>query len=80
MIYQYILRDKRAGGDLHTHLRCRKPRRKRYGTYDRRGRIPNQKSIEERPAVVERRSRIGDWELDTIIGKNHSGVLVLAEK
>ena len=49
---------------------------KRYGTYDHRGKIPNRKSIEERPAVVERRSRIGDWELDTIIGKNHSGVLV----
>ena len=75
-IYQYVLRDKRAGGDLHTHLRCQKPRRKRYGTYDRRGKLPNRKSIEERPAVVERRSRIGDWELDTIIGKNHSGVLV----
>ena len=75
-IYQYILRDKRAGGDLHTHLRCQKPRKKRYGTYDRRGRIPNQKSIEERPAIVEHRSRIGDWELDTIIGRNHSGVLV----
>jgi len=75
-ICQHILQDKRAGGDLHTHLRCQKPRRKRYGTYDRRGRIPNQKSIEERPAVVERRGRIGDWELDTIIGKGHSGVLV----
>ena len=50
-IYQYILQDKRAGGDLHTHLRCQKPRRKRYGSYDRRGRIPDQKSIEERPAV-----------------------------
>ena len=75
-IYQYVLQDKRTGGDLHTHLRCQKPRRKRYGTYDRRGKIPNRKSIEERPAVVECRSRNGDWELDTIIGKNHSGVLV----
>jgi len=75
-IYQYVLQDKRAGGDLYTHLRCQKPRRKRYGTYDRRGKIPIRKSIEERPAVVERRSRIGDRELDTIIGKNHSGVLV----
>jgi IS30 family transposase len=75
-VYQYILRDKRAGGGLYRHLRCQKPRRKRYGCYDRRGRIPNQRSIEERPAIVERRSRIGDWELDTIIGKGHSGVLV----
>ncbi len=75
-IYQHILQDKRSGGDLYTHLRCQKPRRKRYGAYDRRGRIPNQKSIEERPAIVERRSRISDWELDTIIGKGHLGVLV----
>ena len=32
-IYQYVLSDKRAGGDLHTHLRCQKKRRKRYGSY-----------------------------------------------
>jgi len=32
-IYQYVLNDKRAGGDLHTHLRCQKKRRKRYGSY-----------------------------------------------
>ena len=75
-IYQHILRDKRAGGDLHRHLRCQKARRKRYGTYDRRGQIPNRVSIDERPAVVESRSRIGDWEIDTIIGRRHSGVLV----
>jgi len=73
---KYVLQDKRPEDDLHAYLRCQKPRRKRYGTYDRRGKIPNRKSIEERPAVVERRSRIGDWELDTIIGKNQSGVLV----
>ncbi len=27
-IYQYILMDKHAGGDLHRHLRCQKKRRK----------------------------------------------------
>ena len=32
-IYQYVLNDKRAGGDLHVHLRCQKKRRKRYGSY-----------------------------------------------
>ncbi len=32
-IYQYVLADKRADGDLHTHLRCQKKRRKRYGSY-----------------------------------------------
>jgi len=53
-IYQYVYADKRAGGDLYKHLRCQKKRRNRYGSYDRRGKIPNKKSIEERPEVVER--------------------------
>jgi IS30 family transposase len=75
-IYQYIYADKRTGGDLHTHLRCQKKRRKRYGHYDRRGKIPAQTSIEQRPAVVSERSRLGDWEVDLMIGKGHSGALV----
>ena len=75
-IYQYVYADKRAGGDLYKHLRCQKKRRNRYGSYDRRGKIPNKKSIEERPEVVERRERLGDWEMDTIIGKGHRGAVV----
>ena len=75
-IYQYILADKQAGGDLYCHLRCQKKRRKRYGSYDRRGKMPNRVSIEERPAMVEERSRIGDWEVDTIIGKRHRQAIV----
>lgn len=75
-IYQYVLEDKRCGGDLHCHLRCQKPRKKRYGTYDRRGQLPNRISIDERPAIVERRTRLGDWELDTIIGKGHKQAIV----
>ena len=75
-IYQYIYADKKFGGQLHRHLRCQKKRRKRYGAYDRRGRIPNQVSIEERPEIVRERSRVGDWEGDTMIGKNHKGALV----
>jgi len=75
-IYQYIYADKRAGGELYRHLRCQKKRRKRYGAYDRRGVIPNRVSIDERPVVVDERSRVGDWEGDTVIGKNHKGALV----
>ncbi|TAK14298.1 MAG: IS30 family transposase [Anaerolineae bacterium] len=75
-IYQLIYADKRAGGDLHTHLRCQKKYRKRYGHYDRRGKIPAQISIEQRPAVVAERTRLGDWEVDLMIGKGHSGALV----
>ena len=75
-IYQYILIDKHAGGDLHRHLRCQKKRRKRYGTYDRRGRIKNRVSIDERPAIVDTRQRLGDWEVDTIIGKGYRHAIV----
>ena len=37
-IYQRVYRDKRGGGDLASHLRCHKGRRKRYASgQDRRG-------------------------------------------
>lgn len=75
-IYQHIYADKAQGGDLHTHLRCRKKRRKRYGSHSRRGHIPNRRSIEERPPIVDEKSRLGDWEADTIIGKAHHQALV----
>ncbi len=75
-IYQYVYADKRSGGNLYTYLRCQKARRKRYGRYDRRGCIPNQVSIDERPAIVDSKRRFGDWEGDTVIGKGHRGALV----
>jgi IS30 family transposase len=75
-IYQYIFSDKRAGGKLYKHLRCQKKRRKRYGSRDRRGQLPNRRSIEERPEMVDQRQRIGDWEVDTIVGKGHQQAIV----
>ena len=75
-IYQYVYVDKRAGGSLHKHLRCQKKRRKRAGNRDRRGKIPHQVSIEERPESVEKRARLGDWEADTMIGAGQQGALV----
>jgi len=75
-VYQRVYADKRSGGLLWKHLRCQKLRKKRYGKTDRRGIIPNRLSIEDRPAIVETRSRIGDWEADTIIGKNHRQAIV----
>ena len=79
-IYQYVYADKRRGGDLHARLRCQKKRRKRYGSNDRRGQIRGRVAIDERPGIVEERSRIGDWEADTMIGKPGNSVLVtLAE-
>jgi IS30 family transposase len=80
-IYQHVLLDKQAGGTLYKHLRCQKKNRKRYGTYDRRGKLPNCRSIEERPAIVNARKRLGDWEVDTIVGRKHKqAMLTLTER
>jgi len=75
-IYQHVLANKRTGGDLYKCLRCQKKRRKRYGTYDRRGKLSNCRSIEERPALVGTRTRLGDWEVDTLIGRKHKQAMV----
>ena len=75
-IYQYLYANKCSGGDLARHLRCQKKRRKRYGSYSRRGVIANQVSIDARPAIVAARSRVGDWEGDAVIGRGHRGALV----
>ena len=75
-VYQRVYADKKSGGVLWENLRCQKKRRKRYGKTERRGTIPNRLSIEDRPAIVETRSRIGDWEADTVIGKNHRQAIV----
>lgn len=77
-IYQHIWRDKARGGLLYQHLRiaATRTRRKRRNSRDLRGTIPNRVGIEKRPAVVERKTRFGDWEGDTVIGKHHQGALV----
>lgn len=76
-IYRHIYDDKRAQGDLWRHLRCQKSCRKRYGSgQERRGTIKNRVSIDERPEIVAKRERIGDWEGDTVIGKGQKGALV----
>lgn len=76
-IYLHIWRDKQAGGDLYTYLRRQgKKYDKRRNGKSTRGQIKNRVSIDERPSVVGAKSRIGDWEIDTVIGKGHSGALV----
>ena len=76
-IYQHILNDRINGGSLFKHLRqSHKKRKKRYGSYSRRGQIKDRISIDERPSIVDSKKRIGDWEIDTIIGKNHKGALL----
>lgn len=80
-IYGFIQQDKASGGELYKHLRHRKPYKKRTGSPDTRGQIIGRVSIDERPAIVDEKVRLGDWEADTVIGKGHKGVLVtLAER
>nr|WP_221894074.1 IS30 family transposase [Bathymodiolus japonicus methanotrophic gill symbiont] len=80
-IYQHILADKKAGGELYKHLRHQnKTYRKRYGSAHNRTGIPNRVDIDERPEEVNNRKRIGDWEADTIIGKNHKGAIVTLDE
>ena len=71
-IYRMLLQDKCNGSTLYKHLRHL---HKRYGSYERRGRIKNAVSIEQRPELVNTRSRIGDWEGDTVIGKDHKSAI-----
>jgi IS30 family transposase len=76
-IYQFILKDKETGGKLYLHLRHQnKKYRKRYGSPKRQGSIKNRRFIDDRPAIVDDKSRIGDWEIDTIIGKNRKHAIV----
>lgn len=72
-IYKYIEEDKKTGGNLHVYLRHKKKYQKKYGSTDTRGKIPDKVPIEERPEVVELKNRIGDFEIDLIIGKGHKG-------
>jgi|SRR5437762_8290408 len=67
-IYSHVWQDKKRGGKLHRHLRQPFKRRKRYGSYERRGQVTGKRHISERPAIVETRSELGHWEMDTVIG------------
>ena len=81
-IYQYILRDKKRGGTLYTHLRIMpKQRRKRYNSKDSRGVLPGKRHISTRPAEVETRKVAGHWEGDTVIGSDRFHcILTLVER
>lgn len=76
-IYQYIWADKKTGGTLHKHLRHKgKKYNKRSTKNAGRGLIPGRVDISTRPTIVEEKTRIGDFEIDTIVGKNHKGAIV----
>ena len=76
-IYKYIWEDQRQGGLLYKHLRHQgKKYNKRGHKLAGRGCIIARIDIDQRPKIVEEKSRLGDWELDTIIGAQGEDVLV----
>ena len=81
-IYQMIWQDKRDGGNLWRSLRRHGKRyNKRAGKNAGRGLIPNRTDISERPAIVARKARLGDWEGDTVVSAGHKGgLLTLVER
>jgi IS30 family transposase len=73
-IYQEIYARIKTGEDLRSHLRHgHQKRRKRLSGKDKRGIIPGRVFIDKRPAIVEKKSRRGDWEGDTIEGAKKKG-------
>lgn len=81
-IYCWLREDKRQGGDTYRFLRqAKRFRRKKYGSSLKRYRIQNQTSIDQRPKVVEKRKRLGDWEGDTMQGMDRqTGLLTLVDR
>ncbi len=75
-IYQYVFANRRMGGTLYQHLRLLRKHKKRSRVSGRRGRLPNTTSIELRPPIVNERRRLGDWEVDTLLGQRSGPVLV----
>lgn len=74
-IYRHVAADKARGGQLYRHLR-QGHKRYRKGASSLRSPIKEARSIDERPAIVDSRERLGDWEADTVLGKQGTGALV----
>lgn len=81
-IYRHIWKDKGHGGSLFKHLRRKaKKYNKRGGKLAGRGIIPGRVDIDQRPAIVDLRVRIGDWEADTVVGLGHkTAILSMVER
>jgi len=73
-IYKMIRKDKEEGGTLYKHTRHSMKYRNR--PVSKSIPIKNRISIDKRPEIVDAKERLGDWEIDTIIGENNKGAIV----
>ena len=74
-IYKYIYINRLAEGDLYKQLRHKGKKRIKYAS-KRKSRIKDRVSIHKRPDTVEEKTRLGDFEIDTIIGAERKGAIV----
>ena len=77
-IYQHVEKDKNEGGELSNHMR-----RGKYSFEPReyRGKIKNRITIDERPEIINERKRLGDFEIDLIVGpKNKGAILTVVDR
>lgn len=84
-IYQWVWRSKHRSdphyGHLYKDLKHGRRKRKRGNYNDNRGILCNRVSIQQRPSIVEERSRLGDLEIDLMMGKAHkSALLVITDR
>jgi IS30 family transposase len=76
-IYQMVYANHQGLGEYQRYLRQgQKKRRRRKGLYQKRGTIPGRVGIEQRPPIADEKTQIGHWESDTVIGVNHTGMIV----
>ncbi|MEZ9992082.1 IS30 family transposase, partial [Vibrio splendidus] len=73
--YRFVAQNKRLGGKLYRHLR-QGHKRYRRGKKEKAPAIKNAISIDDRPSIVDSKERLGDWEIDTVLGKHGTGAMV----
>ena len=81
-IYQFIREDKASGGDLFKNLRQGKNKyRKSYDSKKKSKIALGKVSIGLRPDLINNKERLGDWEIDTIVGKDRrSAIITVTER
>lgn len=87
-IYQWIWKMKKSRRredhpfrKIYRYLKHGRRRRKRGRIKDSRGILTERVTIDKRPAIVKKRRRLGDYEVDLMLGKNQkSAILVITDR
>ncbi len=83
-VYQFINSEEGKALSAVKHLRrgkYRKTKRKRLiPLHPKKQAIPNRVSIDERPSIVQKKKRFGDWESDSMIGRLTRGEILAVQK